>query len=144
MTETSKKMIAGMAGLVGCAFIVLLVYVAVRPGSISVTVEETKSHMKLIAVAIEEYRYVQVEKRYDPLTEANWVTQLACAPESRVIIGALPKNVWSAENTTEFRDSWGQAIVFAPKDDPQGQPVLTSAGPDGDITTEEDNVRYPR
>ena len=103
-----------------------------------VRVEETKNNMQIIMAAITEYRRVKPEY---PIASA-WVSQLAATAESRALIGDLGENVWSAANNDEFRDAWGNAIAYSPSGGPAGAPGLTSGGPDGEIDTKEDNVRY--
>ena len=103
-----------------------------------VYVDETKSNMKIIMAAITQYR--EAKGSYPPA--GGWVGELAGTVESRKLIGNLGKNVWSAANNSEFRDAWGNKIEYSPTGGLAGAPGLTSAGPDGDINTEEDNVRF--
>ena len=103
-----------------------------------VYVDETKNNMKIIMAAITMYRETQV----DDLTNANLVDKLKAAPECKDLIGNLGKNVWSTANPNTFRDAWGNAIRYEPSGGLAGTPGLTSPGPDGDINTTEDNVRF--
>ncbi|MBT3199013.1 MAG: hypothetical protein HN350_03765 [Phycisphaerales bacterium] len=99
-------------------------------------------NMHVIAAAIEEYRVVEAANGYPALTADNWIPKLAAASESRKIINSLPNNVWSPERKTEFCDAWGNPLVLLPNGGPNGTAQLISAGPDGDITTPDDNVRF--
>ena len=127
--------------LAGCGFVALLIYVGFSKNPpIGVYADETKSYMKIIAVAITWYPKVPAAEGYAPLTPDNWVTQLASVPKSRKIIEYLPTNVWGEDRNTEFLDAWGNPIVFSPNSAQTGGPILTSAGPDGDITTKDDNI----
>ncbi|MDP6546031.1 MAG: type II secretion system protein [Phycisphaerae bacterium] len=99
---------------------------------------KTKNTMAVVTSAITEYH----NATGDYPSQADWVGQLADTEESRKQIEKLAENVWSATNNNEFRDAWGNAIAYSPTGGPAGAPGLTSAGPDGDISTEEDNVRH--
>jgi hypothetical protein len=130
--------------LAGFGFVGLLVYVPFfQSPPRGVYVDETKCNMKIIAVAIREYREAQPKNQYPDLTADTWVTQLAKAPESKVLIEKLPESVWSIDRKTEFRDAWGNPIVFSPDTALPGGQTITSAGPDGDITTTGDNIVLP-
>ncbi|MBL7221007.1 MAG: type II secretion system protein GspG [Phycisphaerae bacterium] len=102
-------------------------------------IDETKNSMKIIMSAIVEYR--KVKPAY-PTDQASLVSELTSVAECRALIGKLEEKVWSTTSTNEFRDSWGNPIVYSPSGGLAGAPGLTSAGPDGDISTEEDNVRH--
>ena len=104
-----------------------------------VYVEETKAHMKVIMAAIRVYR--DAKGQY-PSSQATLVSDLTSVAKSRSLIGNLGENVWSPSNKDEFLDAWGKPIKYSPSGGLAGTPGLTSAGPDGDIATEEDNVRY--
>jgi prepilin-type N-terminal cleavage/methylation domain-containing protein len=105
---------------------------------IDIYARETKSNMQIIMAAIKEYHKASGE--YPPT--AGWVSELASAAESRKFIAKLGENVWSKTNTNEFHDAWGNAIAYSPTGGLAGAPELTSAGPDGDHGTDEDNVRH--
>lgn len=105
----------------------------------NVYIDETKGNMKVIMAAITQYR--EVKGKYPP-SQATLVSELITVPKARTLIGNLGENVWHPENKDEFRDSWGNAIVYSRTGGLAGTPGLTSAGPDGDIDTEEDNVRF--
>jgi prepilin-type N-terminal cleavage/methylation domain-containing protein len=109
-----------------------------------VKVNETKSTMKILMVAVKEYQKARAKDNAgDPmLTDGNWVTQLASKPESKAMIEKLPEKVWSADKKTEFHDAWNLKIEYSSTGGLAGAPGLTSGGPDGDIDTDEDNVRY--
>ncbi len=106
-------------------------------------VSETKITMQIIYAAIEEYRKDQALDDYEALTPDNWVSQLSGSQRVRSIIAPLSENIWSHEHKNELRDGWDHPIVFSPDAGSDARGVLTSAGPDGDMTTEDDNVRYP-
>ena len=120
------------------AILMTLVVGASRLIFSDVYVNETKSSMQIIMAAITEYR--EVAGKYP--TASGWVSQLAATAKSRALIGNLGENVWSATNNDEFRDAWGNAIHYSPSGGLAGAPGLTSGGPDGEIDTKEDNVRY--
>ena len=104
--------------------------------------EETKTNMKIIMTAIAEYR--EIKLTYPP-DQATLVEELSTVVKSRAQIGKLPDTVWNAdtvENKAKFLDAWGNAIRYTPSGGLAGAPELTSGGPDGDLSTEEDNVRY--
>lgn len=101
-------------------------------------IESTRSNMSIIMAAIREYR--QDADKY-PTSQADLVAELKSVEMSRKQIDKLAKYVWSADNT-EFLDAWGQPIVYSPTGGRAGAPGLTSPGPDGDIDTKEDNVRF--
>ncbi|MDP6546032.1 MAG: type II secretion system protein [Phycisphaerae bacterium] len=100
--------------------------------------KETKNTMAVVMSAITEYH--KVTGNYP--SQANWVSELKNTEKSRKQIEKLGENVWSATNNNEFRDAWGNKIEYSPNGGLAGAPGLTSAGPDGDISTEEDNVRH--
>ena len=104
-----------------------------------VYVDETKAHMKIIMAAITQYR--DAMGTY-PNSQANLVGNLSSVPKSRLLIGKLGENAWNPSNKNEFLDAWGNPIHYSPSGGLAGTPGLTSAGPDGDIDTEEDNVRF--
>ncbi len=122
----------------------ILIYGAFRPCCPNVYAEETRYSMKIIMTAVEEYDRDQASNGAAALTADVWVPPLVVAPKSRDILARLDKNAWSVENKYELRDAWGNAIGFIPNGGPGGKHQLISAGPDGDMTTEEDNVRYPK
>ena len=99
---------------------------------------ETKNNMKIIMAAITEYHKVKTEYP----TKNGWVTNLANVAESRALLIKLDENVWNRGSATKFHDSWGNEIEYYPTGGLAGAPGLTSPGPDGDINTEADNVRY--
>ena len=103
-----------------------------------VYVEETKSNMAVIMTAIKAYR--KATGSYP--SQSGWVGQLAGNAESKKFIAKLGENVWKTTSTGEFLDAWGNAIKYSPTGGLAGAPGLTSAGPDGDHGTEEDNVRH--
>jgi type II secretory pathway pseudopilin PulG len=130
--------------LAGFGFVGLLVYAAfLECPPMDVYADETKCNMKIIAVAIREYREAQPKNQYPDLTADTWVTQLKKTPESKVLIEKLPESVWSIDRKTEFRDAWGNPIVFSSDTALPGGQTITSAGPDGDITTTGDNIIKP-
>ena len=90
--------------------------------------------------AIEEYR----KDMGNYPSKSELVDELKANAKSRKWIGRLSEDAWGLENRDEFRDGWGTAIKYSPNGGPAGGPSLTSAGPDGDMTTEEDNVRRTR
>ena len=110
-----------------------------------VYVDETKNNMNIIMAAI--VAYCESGGNYPTEDSGNkvWIGQLAGNAKSRALILNLPETVWNAdttENKTKFRDAWGNAIVYSSTGGLAGAPGLTSAGPDGDINTKQDNVRY--
>jgi|GEM_PF-1960102 len=119
------------------AILMTLVIGASRLIFTDVYVDETKSNMKIIMAAIVKYRDAT-----GSYPGTNWVSELAGNPESRKLIGKLGEKVWSTESTGEFRDAWGNAIRYSSSGGLAGTPGLTSAGPDGDHDTDEDNVRF--
>jgi prepilin-type N-terminal cleavage/methylation domain-containing protein len=100
---------------------------------------ETKTNMKIIMTAIMEYRKANGSF---PTGQSTLVSDLKSVAESKSQIAKLGKETWDPADTTSFRDSWGNAIVYSPIGGLGGGPKLTSPGPDGDINTEEDNVRH--
>jgi len=120
------------------AILMTLVVGASRLIFADVYVKETKNNMAIIMSAIKEYR--NATGNYP--NQQGWVGHLTGNPASRKLIGKLGENVWSTTNTDEFRDAWGNAIEYSPSGGLAGAPGLTSAGPDGDPDTEEDNVRH--
>ena len=104
--------------------------------------EETRISMQIIMTAVEEYDRDQASKGAAVLTADIWVPPLVVAPKSRAILARLDRKAWNFEHKYELRDAWGAAIQFIPNGGPDGKHQLISAGPDGDMTTEEDNLRY--
>jgi len=129
-----------LAGAFG--FVVILIYGAFRPGCPNVYDEETRISMQIIMTAVEEYDRDQASKGAAVLTADIWVPPLVVAPKSRAILARLDRKAWNFEHKYELRDAWGAAIQFIPNGGPDGKHQLISAGPDGDMTTEEDNLRY--
>ena len=103
---------------------------------------DTKNTMKIIMEAINEYQ--KDTGAYPPQGSSAWVNALKGNAKSRAMIEKLPENVWSAEHRTELRDGWGKAIEYSQTGGLAGAPGLTSAGPDGDMSTKDDNVHYNR
>jgi len=137
MSRTSKRLIAA---LVGCVLAVLAGYylrTRVPPPDLT---GETRASMYIIMSAIEEYR----KDTGNYPSESGWISELKANAESRKRMGILSESAWSAKNPDEFRDMWGTAIKYFPRGGLAETPELTSAGPDGDMTTEEDNVGCPR
>jgi len=138
MSRTSKRLIAA---LVGCVLAMLLAYAYLSSGcGYDHALLDTKTSLILIMSAIEEYR----KDTGSYPSESAWVGELKSNAKSRRLIGKLSESAWSAENIGEFRDMWGTAIKYSPGGGLAETPELTSAGPDGDMTTEEDNVRRTR
>jgi general secretion pathway protein G len=104
-------------------------------------VDETKNSMKIIMTALSQY----YESTGDyPTQDANneaWISQLAGNDKARAQITKLEKKVWNADNNRQFRDAWENPIVYKRTGGLAGAPGLISPGPDGDISTEDDNVR---
>ena len=105
-----------------------------------VDVKETKNNMAIIMAAIKEYR--RATGAYP--SENGWVGALtgSDAPVSRKLIGKLGENVWSTTNADKFLDAWGNAIEYSLNGGLAGGPGLTSGGPDGDTSSDQDNVRH--
>jgi len=103
-----------------------------------VNIKETQNSMKIIMSSIVEH--YKVKSAY-PTNQASLVSDLKSVEKCRALIKTLDDNVWNPASGYEFLDSWGKPIVYSPSGGLGGGPGLTSAGPDGDIATEEDNVR---
>ena len=127
-----------IAALLGCAYALVIVFVF--SGHHHDPAEETKASLKRIMSAIEEFR----KDTGNYPSESGWIGELKANAKSRRLIETLSESAWSAENPDEFRDMWGAAIKYFPRGAMAETPELKSAGPDGDMTTEEDNVRRTR
>ena len=121
------------------AILVAVVIWSIGPDPHKAYARETKANMQIIMAATREYHDAQ--GKY-PSSQATLVSDLTSVAKSRSLIGNLGENVWSPSNKDEFLDAWGKPIKYSPSGGLAGTPGLTSAGPDGDIATEEDNVRY--
>jgi prepilin-type N-terminal cleavage/methylation domain-containing protein len=112
-----------------------------------VNINETKSTMKILMVAVREYQKAKAKddaaggNNYADLNDGNWVGELASKPESRKLIEKLPQKVWSDDKENEFHDAWGAKIEFDPSGGLAGAPGLKSGGRDEEIGTDDD-VRY--
>jgi len=107
----------------------------------NVYIEETKASMKIIMTALTEY--YDSTKTYPTQDSGNetWITQLRGNDRAMKQIAKLEEKVWSADNNKQFSDAWGNAIVYKRTGGLAGAPGLISPGADGDINTENDNVR---
>jgi len=104
--------------------------------------DETKNSMNIIMSAIKEYR--RSTGSLPPEGDAAWVNALRNNAKSRALITNLDEKCWKASDNDEFKDAWGNPIKYSPSGGLAGAPGLTSGGPDGEISTEEDNVRYDK
>ncbi|MCP4374559.1 MAG: prepilin-type N-terminal cleavage/methylation domain-containing protein [bacterium] len=93
--------------------------------------EETKSSMKIIMSAISEYTQ---STGSTPGSLGN----LEGNSGAKELISKLGKKAWDG---SKFFDAWGNEIVYSSNGGLGGGPGLTSGGPDGDTSTDEDNVR---
>ncbi|MDP6634259.1 MAG: type II secretion system protein GspG [Phycisphaerae bacterium] len=148
--RTSRKRPAGSSGftlvellavMLILAILITLVLGASKLLFSDVHSTETQASMQVIMAAITAYH--DVVKDYPAQTD-DWISQLASVQKSRDLIAKLGEKVWSAENRKEFRDAWGNKIKYTRSGGLAGAPGLISGGPDGDHSTEEDNVRYNR
>ncbi len=106
-----------------------------------VYVKETKNTINIVMSAIKVY---QEETKSLPAQGGDWVGQLVSIDKSRAQIEKLDKKIWSASNNKEILDGWGKPIQYVSSEGLAGAADLISSGPDGDPSTEEDNVRYNR
>ena len=134
---TGFTLVELLAVMLVLAIVTALVIWNSRPTD-GVLAKTTKANMQIIMTAILEYR--QAREDYPP--RAGWVSELADTAESGKVIAQLGDNTWNATDNKEFLDAWGNAIAYTPDGGLGGSPSLTSAGPDGDIDTEGDNVRF--
>jgi type II secretory pathway pseudopilin PulG len=112
----------------------------------------TRGYMGVIKDATEAY--FQKKHRYPEVTSAKdsgaqLYQQLAACPESADRIRDLPREAFSGPPSAPpvaFVDVWGTPIRYELKGFAKDQPVLISAGPDGDFGDAdpkgaEDNLR---
>ena len=136
MSEKIKLLIAV---LLGCVLGLVVGYLPTGCGH-DHDLMDTEASLMLIMSAIEEYR----KDTGNYPSESDWISELKANAKSQKRIWILSENAWSVENPNEFRDGWGTSIEYSPNGRMGGGPVLTSAGPDGDMTTVEDNMRRTR
>jgi len=104
-------------------------------------IDETKTSMKIIMTSLSEYYESTGDYPTQGASNQGWIDQLVNNDRARAQITKLDKKVWSPENNKQFRDAWENPIVYKRSGGLAGAPGLISPGPDGDISTEDDNVR---
>ena len=104
--------------------------------------KETESTQAVVMQAIQVYYDISFPNNY-PL-ETEWLRILAENPEACEYLLCLPSDTYRVlqpPNPQELHDGWGRAMNYRRSSGFGGRPVIVSAGPDGKINTEKDNIR---
>jgi prepilin-type N-terminal cleavage/methylation domain-containing protein len=133
--------------LVVIAIIALLLTIGIGVGQKVMTaasVKTTKANMAIIMNAIETY-YEDTGSYPSPEStpgSSDLYNNLRINSSALEKLASLPADaVYSDGTTGYFVDAFDKEIEYSKTGGLGGTPVLLSAGPDGDITTKDDNIR---
>lgn len=165
-TPTNKKLVRAFTLAEMLVVVAIIAILAVGIFSVSNSVDkktkidQTKSTIELLCAAIEQYHHFYNEfpdpansiagyfslecDLLDPNNAEKLSYRLSLCPEAKTILNQInPKMIKNTDkdDILEYIDAWGMDFRYEyDKDEKWNFPLITSAGPDKDFATKEDNI----